>query len=166
MKKLLKKIPPIKKLINKIVNGSYQFFDNKHGSKFWGNKGAGILPYCIETKRFLVGLRSKYVNEPLQWGIFGGKIDDNELPELAAIREMKEELNFNGEIKLELIYLFQNKEKTFDFSNYIGYINKEFVPELDWETKNTRWVTYDELILLSPIHFGLQKLIDEGLLKI
>ena len=45
------------------------------GKKFWGTIGAGILPYCVKTKKYLVLLRSDEVLEPLTWGLIGGKLD-------------------------------------------------------------------------------------------
>jgi hypothetical protein len=33
----------------------------------WGTIGAGIVPYCKETNKFLVGLRSDYVLESDTW---------------------------------------------------------------------------------------------------
>lgn len=50
----------------------------KHG--FWGNRGAGILPVAINTKRFLISHRSQHVQEPNTFGVWGGAIDSNEEP--------------------------------------------------------------------------------------
>ena len=129
---------------------------------FWGNIGAGIFPICTETKRILMPYRSKQVNEPNTWGIWGGKLDDMETndPRVAAKQEFLEESGFNGDIKLIPAYVFQTPNKSFTYHNFIGLLNKEFEPELDWETESFKWMTFEELMNLEPKHFGL-----EGLLK-
>lgn len=49
-----------------------EVYSNSKGGKFWGDVGAGVLALCEETKRFLVALRSKDVNEPGTWGPSAG----------------------------------------------------------------------------------------------
>lgn len=51
-------------------SGSYQ---NDSGAKFWGTQGAGVLPVCKSTGRFLIGLRSGEVNAPNEWGMWGAR---------------------------------------------------------------------------------------------
>jgi len=72
---------------SEIGSGNQADFDNDNGEQFWGNFGAGVLPYCYETKRFLLNYRSSNVNEPHSWGIWGGKIENYEDIEDAVIRE-------------------------------------------------------------------------------
>jgi 8-oxo-dGTP pyrophosphatase MutT (NUDIX family) len=65
---------------------------------YWGTIGAGIVPFCVNTKRFLIGLRSGYVMEPHTYGGFGGKLDIDEgvdeTIEIAAKRELSEETGY------------------------------------------------------------------------
>lgn len=124
---------------------------------WWGKKGAGILPYCKETKRFLISFRSDEVLEPHTWGIWGGKIDDDEDPKIAAMREIHEESGYDGKVILIDSYVFE--DENFKYYNFIGLVEEEFTPILDWETENYKWMTFEELLELQPKHFGLEALI-------
>ncbi|MCK9446723.1 NUDIX domain-containing protein, partial [bacterium] len=75
----------------------YENYDNHN---FFGKIGAGILPFCITTKRFLVALRSEYVDIPNRWNLWGGKVNYEENVEIAAKREFEEESGYNGDIEL------------------------------------------------------------------
>ena len=43
----------------------YTEYDNNNDEPFWGNQAAGVLPFCVKTKKFLINLRSEFVNEPV-----------------------------------------------------------------------------------------------------
>lgn len=146
--------------------GSGEFFDgdNDAGDLFWGNIGAGILPYCTKTKKFLVGFRSAYVNEPHRWGVWGGKLDEGveNLSQIknVAIRELEEETQYSGEIRLIDSHIFKAPSGNFTYYNFIGVVPNEFKPVLDWENEDYRWVSFDELMDIEPKHFGLIELIE------
>lgn len=137
----------------------YNGYLNNSGEEFWGDIGAGLLPICTDTKRILIGLRSEYVNEPLTWGIFGGMVDPDENVLETAKREFIEETKYDGHIDLIKAYVFKSPKGGFEYHNFIGLINKEFVPKLDWETKETKWMTYQDLLDISSKHFGLSELL-------
>jgi len=142
-------------------------FANDAGEKFWGNLGAGVLPICKKTGRILVAYRSKYVNEPHTWGIFGGKLDEEDGEDdlqVVAKREFVEETGFSGDVRLIPAYIY--KAKGFEYHNFIGILDDEFEPELDWETEKTKWINFDELEKLYPKHFGLKALVQNDLDKI
>jgi len=122
---------------------------------FFGNKGAGVLVYCQKTNRFLLGLRSNLVNEPGTWGTFGGKIDNDANPKQAALRELKEETNYSGPINLIHFDTFQSGN--FQFFNFLGVVDEEFTPRLDWENEDAQWFSSDEFP--RNLHFGLRRLI-------
>lgn len=124
-------------------------------SKFYGNSGAGVLVYCSSTNRFLLGLRSTWVNEPGTWGTFGGKIDNDTDPKMAALRELKEETEYNGEIDLSLFDIFQSGN--FKFYNFLGKVEEEFSPILDWENESAEWFSLNEFP--QNLHFGLKRLL-------
>jgi ADP-ribose pyrophosphatase YjhB (NUDIX family) len=85
-------------------------YDNAAGKEFWGDVGAGVLPYCPLTKRFLINLRSQEVNEPGTWGVWGGKMDWGETePVETAERELREETQFKGKIDLKLLCVFKTE---------------------------------------------------------
>jgi len=144
---------------NKIGFGDYALFDNDNKSNFWGNSGSGVLPICKKTGKILVGLRSKYVNEPNTWNGFGGKIDNEEDPKCAAKREFEEETKYHGNIQMVNAFVF--KTKGFVYYNYIGLISNEFKPENSWETESTKWITFDELMKLKDKHYGLESLLKD-----
>jgi len=140
-------------------SGEYAAFDNDAGESFWGNQGSGAILFSKSTKRFLVVYRSKYVNEPNCYGVVGGKIDDTENPKDAVFREISEEVGYDGNINLIPLYIF--KTKNFTYHNFLGVIDEEFTPHLDWESDGYKWVTFDELLKIEPKHFGLEKLLND-----
>ena len=131
---------------------------------YWGTIGAGIVPFCKTTKRFLVGHRSAYVLEPHTWGGFGGKLDIDEgvdeAIEEAAVRELEEETRYSGNI--ELIKGFVFKDKNFEYHNFIGIVDEEFTARLNWENDESKWITYQELLSLPRKHFGLDRFLKES----
>ncbi len=136
--------------------------------EFWGTEASGILPICRTTKRILIGLRSESVKEPLTWGNFGGAIGLNDdgsqdtilPPKENAVKEMREELGYDGEIETVPSFIF--KKGNFIYHNFLGIVEKEFEPDLNWEVADYEWVTYDELINQEELHFGLVSLLENA----
>lgn len=163
----------LKNIYEQVMKEAEDFY-NDSGAKFWGNIGAGVLPVCSSTKRILVAMRSSYVNEPHTWGVIGGKLDeehhiDNKNIDTdvkgAAKREFIEETGFNGNVKLHSAYIFEAKEGgnvVFTYYNFIGELPEEFDATPDRETSYFEWVTFEELMDLSPKHFGLENLLNDG----
>jgi len=141
----------------------YTTYDNSKGGKFWGDQGAGILPICKNTGRLLVSFRSKEVNEPHTWGIFGGKMDTDETPMESAKRELIEETGYEGNFELIPAYVYISPNEDFKYHNFIGIVETEFEPEYDWETESSKWLSMSELLELKPKHFGLKKLLDKSI---
>jgi 8-oxo-dGTP pyrophosphatase MutT (NUDIX family) len=56
--------------------------------------GAWALIFCPTTGTFLLGKRSPTVNKPGLWNLFGGRIDPQESPLSALLRELHEETAF------------------------------------------------------------------------
>jgi 8-oxo-dGTP pyrophosphatase MutT (NUDIX family) len=129
---------------------------------YWGVVAAGILPLCKETGRLLVCHRSIYVHEPGTWGIFGGKVDfdnpsENDIMD-AALRELEEETEYTGQMELIPAYVFKDEDK-FSYHNFIGLVDEEFKPILNWENDKYRWMTFEDLDNLNKKHYGLVKLL-------
>lgn len=149
-----------------IGSGNYASFHNKSGEKFWGNCGAGCTIICISSGRILLPYRSEFVNEPSCFGVWGGKIDEeegqseNEIEDVVK-REFMEESGYDGEIVLIPAYIFETPNKSFKYYNFIGLLDHEHQPTLDWETESFRWVTFDEMMSIKPKHFGLQGLLND-----
>jgi 8-oxo-dGTP pyrophosphatase MutT (NUDIX family) len=142
-------------------DGEFADFDNDADEKFWGNVAAGCLPICTSTKRILLNYRSIYVNEPHTWSVSGGKIEDDEDIEYGARRELYEETGYNKNIKMIPIFIFRNENKTFEYHNFIGIIDNEFKPKLNWESEDFKWLTFDELLNIEPKHPGLELLLND-----
>ena len=133
---------------------SKRFHDkNGEGEKFWGEKGAGALILCSETKRFLLPLRSKLVDEGGTWGTWGGAIDESENPIDAVEREFKEETNYNGNVTFYPLHKFEH-ESGFVYYNFIGVVDKEFRPIINWETQRAEW--REIYNFPKNLHFGLK----------
>jgi 8-oxo-dGTP pyrophosphatase MutT (NUDIX family) len=134
--------------------GSKKLKKGGQPKRFWGNAGAGVLVIAKSTGRFLLLERSEHVFEPLTWGIVSGKIDDSESPKTATLREFQEETKQQC-VFLKESYVYKNGN--FTFYNYIGFVEDEFKPILNWENIDYKWCTIDTLP--SPLHFGVIELL-------
>jgi len=124
-------------------------------TNFWGKRGAGVLIFCKKTQRFLLGLRSPYVDQPNTWGLFGGAIDGKETANQAAIRELHEEIGYTGEVSLYTLDIY--RKGAFTFHNFIGIVPDEFKPRLDKETSSVRWFSLKDFP--EKLHFGMERLV-------
>lgn len=136
--------------------------EDEQSRTYHGKKSAGVLPYCIHSKKFLIGLRSDICHEPLTWNLFGGAIDQGEDEIEAVLRELEEEISCNDFISLDHIHLYQ--DESFSYSSYVGYFTEEFIPILNFEHIDYKWVSLEELKAEADLHFGLRSLVDLGLL--
>jgi 8-oxo-dGTP pyrophosphatase MutT (NUDIX family) len=125
---------------------------------FFGEQGAGCIPLARSTGRILLLRRSSLVDEPGTWGNAGGAHHADEAPADAARRELREETGYGGPIELVPARAFQCG--SFVYSNFIGLIDEEFVPELNWEADDYRWCAYFDLP--RPLHFGLRALFGDA----
>lgn len=140
--------------------------------QFWGNKGAGVLVICPKTKRILMQMRGKFVNEPNTWGVVGGAIEgvpgEESIDEQSgAEKELREETGYKGPLKLLPAYIYKSPKGNFEYHNFIGIVPEEF--ELDapaehqWETGFIKWMSFDEMMEeKSKFHFGLKALLNDS----
>jgi 8-oxo-dGTP pyrophosphatase MutT (NUDIX family) len=137
----------------------------KEPTKFWGDSAAGVLLICKKTGRVLLFHRSEDVYEPETWGIISGKIDEDENPKDAILRELIEETKLSEEdanrIILKPSYVY--KKGSFTFYNYLGFVENEFAPTLNWENTDYKWCDIGEYP--NPLHFGVLKLLENVNLK-
>lgn len=126
---------------------------------FWGARGAGCLFLALDTRRICIAHRSEHVEQPNTWGTWGGAIDRGESPETAVQREAREEAGYSGGMKLEPLYVFKHPSG-FTYYNYLAIVEREFAPQLDWETQGYRWITYPRWP--EPLHPGMIVLLNDS----
>ena len=124
-------------------------------TEFWGKEAGGVLVYCSTTNRYLILLRSDWVLEPNTWGIISGKLDEGENVKQAVLREAEEE---TGHKLGNLIPSFIFEKENFKFYNFVSIIDEEFVPKLNWENSDYKWVELNEMP--ENLHFGLKLLLE------
>jgi len=115
------------------------------------NTSAGVFFYSRKTNRYLYMLRTDAKN-PGNWGIPGGKIEENETLLEGMIRECEEEVGYfppNG--KLVPIQKFINN--TFTYHTFFCEVENEFIPVLNEEHCGYAWV--GESQYPKPLHPGL-----------
>ena len=121
-------------------------------------QAAGCLIFAKDTGRFLLLKRSE--GDKLgTWGIVGGGIDKGENRLKALHREIGEEIpNIKG-VKLgDLTMVFKNKvNDNFEYFNYIGKVDREFTPELNYEHSKFQWC--DKNDIPENLHPGVQALL-------
>jgi len=130
---------------------------------FCGNKGAGAIILAKSTGKILVSFRSKDVDQPHTWGVWGGITNKKETPIAGATREATEELGDFELIDSIPLYVFRDKKAGFVFHNFLFVVDKQFTPspkrKEKWETEGHRWVEFGDWP--KPLHFGLKDLIKD-----
>lgn len=131
---------------------------------FWGKAGAGVIFIAKNTGRLLLSHRSRYVEQPGTWGVWGGAIDNNERPLDAAKREAKEEAGIVPDNnQLIPIYVFHDVKSGFKYYNFLVVVDNEFnphiPPETSWETQGYKWADY--MNLPQPLHFGVTAILND-----
>lgn len=115
------------------------------------NTSAGVFFYAQNTKRFLYLLRNDDKN-PGNWGIPGGKVENNETLFEGVARECIEELKyFPNDAKLIPIQKFINN--SFTYHTFFCSIEEEFMPILNDEHVGYCWVEFNQYP--KPLHPGL-----------
>ncbi len=104
----------------------------------------------------------RHENEPEgnTWALVAGKIDENETPEQAMVREFQEEVNLNVDasdlVFLKKVYV---KYSDYDFVHYMFKIELKVEPEivlnLD-EASEYKWIVPEEALNLHLIPGALE----------
>ena len=125
--------------------------------------GAGVLVICETTGRILLGKRSGESNDPDTWGEFGikfskegGEEEENVL--YIVEQAFKQQTSYAGKIKLIPSFVYETKEDTYKYYNFIAIIPEEFTPTLSEKNDEWKWFTLEELkhIEREAFHFGLK----------
>lgn len=108
-----------------------------------------ILFRDIKSAKYLVGKRSKLVNNANKWNFIGGRIDPKESVKQASVRECFEETGLTiSETDLNLVC---QDGDTFWFECF-----KKVKPKKTKETSSYKWVTPLQLRNLDK-HYSVQK---------
>lgn len=126
-------------------------------------KAAGIL-FIAPGNQALFLLRGDGGDYPMQWAWPGGKIEDDETPEDAAVRETREETGScpNGERMLLDRWTFQSEAgEMVEFSTFLQRVPHPFIASISDEHVGWKWAKLDEPPL--PLHPGAARAL--GILK-
>lgn len=115
------------------------------------NQSAGVFFYSSNSKRFLYLLRTDQKN-PGNWGIPGGKIEQDETLLEGIARECEEEIGFFP-IKAKLVPIQKFINNTFTYHTFFCEVDYEFIPKLNEEHCGYAWVGEGQYP--KPLHPGL-----------
>jgi len=105
------------------------------------NLGSGVLPIARDTGRVCMVWRSRHVHVGNCWGTVGGNMLPGQSAAECAVREMREEIGYDGPIELRPAYVFEERQRR--YVNFIGIVPSEFSfrpgGEHAWETLFLRW---------------------------
>lgn len=113
-----------------------------------------------QSQDILITQRASNVHYGGYWEFPGGKIEKNEMPRLAVIRELKEELNIDALKILDLGRVLDEHEfHLFVINRYNGEL------KLLANQMNYQWVSYSHLnqFLFPPSNFKFFTIIEEYL---
>jgi len=97
-------------------------------------------------RRVLIGQRRKSDTSPLKWEFPGGKVRDDEAPEAALARELREELNATALRSVEIArvtHQYADRPDTLEIRFYAVRIADGLLKPAVWE--QTAWVLPREL---------------------
>jgi 8-oxo-dGTP pyrophosphatase MutT (NUDIX family) len=121
-------------------------FSEGYTSGYWAGPcgiASGILPFCPASGRFCLAARSHLVHQGGCWSTIGGACPLWEAPCTSALRELREETCYEGEVKTQFLYCFRSKE--FRYFTYLGVVESEFDLPRDrtscWETTRLHWLS-------------------------
>ena len=119
-------------------------------------KAAGILFLTPDNKALFLQ-RAAGRDFPAYWGLPGGELEGDETLEAAAIREAKEECDFDGGEGFTLEHLARTKtaipDDEVDFTTFVHKGIECFTPELNGEHTGYAWVPFNQPP--EPLHPGV-----------
>ena len=101
-------------------------------------------PIIINNTGILIAQRKASSNHPLKWEFPGGKLNINEIPEDCILREIREELDIEIEIKkpmISVIHIFGSKQ--IELIPFLCAIRSGEIKLI--EHQNFLWISPDDL---------------------
>lgn len=121
------------------------------------NKNAvGTAFLAKDTERLLLSYRNNNKTFPHHWCLWSGKIEDNESPIYALLRECEEELAIT--VPAHALHpwgIYVNPSNNYTFYTFISVVDSEFSPKLNHENHGYGWFKYDALP--RPLHPGIKR---------
>lgn len=110
---------------------------------------------CIAPSgRVLLLRRSIQVPEPGLWSCPAGGIERGEDPLEGAVRELREEAGYGGDL---VVVDCVTSRGARTFYNFIAHVGTEFRPTLNWENDAAGW--FDPASAPDPMHPGMKRLL-------
>lgn len=130
--------------------------------------GAWAIIYCASTDKFLLGKRSRAVNNSGVWNLFGGRVERGEAPCKALVRELVEEAGIQVKPKhlSKLTRVEASKSQGGggrDLHYFVLTLEHELVPRLNREHSRYRW--FEANCLPVKFNFPTTVAIERGLLS-
>ena len=109
--------------------------------------GAGIMLTC--KKKVLIIKRANYKEDPFSgyWNFPGGTSERGEKPYETALRETFEETGFEERD----IRIYQHIESR-SYTMFVGVLDEEYMPVLDEEHTEYRWIPIREVLNIELLH--------------
>lgn len=125
-------------------------------------KCVGVIIYDISKNMFLLQQRSRTSTYALKWGLWGGKLEENENFTDALKRELLEEISVNVDIKdIKPLDMFVSADGSFVYSSFVLVTDKlENLKISEIETNDYVWLPL-ESILKIDLHPATKNVISD-----
>jgi len=123
-------------------------------------RGVGAIIVSEQSGKVMTVLRSPQESHPNTWTFAGGKVEENESEIDGLKRELEEELQLTKIKKIIPLHRYQSRSKDFVYDTFVVLVNKEFIPELNWENAGYAWTDIDSLP--SPLHPKARQMISSS----
>lgn len=113
----------------------------------------GALIISSGTNRVLLNMRAPHKSFKFNWSLWGGMMEEGEIPKDTLLREISEEIGFVPDI--EKIYpfdIYESRDKSFRYYTFVCVVKKEFLPEINDEAVGYAWTKLG--VWPRPMHRG------------